>query len=73
MNMTSFIKSYLLHKTTVKLHLKYTKMVISTEVRNKAKQDYKTGNYHWFCLKHKYRLSVKEVFDIIFEVRQEKQ
>ncbi len=48
-------------------------MVISTEVRNKAKQDYKTGNYHWFCLKHKYRLSVKEVFDIIFEVRQEKE
>lgn len=48
-------------------------MVISTEVRNKAKQDYKTGLYTWLCLKTKYRLSIKEVFDIIFEVKQEQQ
>ena len=37
-----------------------------------AKQDYKSGNYTWHCLKQKYpELSIDEIFRIIFEVKQQ--
>ena len=39
----------------------------------RAKKDYETGLYAWFNLKQKYNLNIKQVFDIIFEVRKERE
>lgn len=39
------------------------------QLRQQAKQDYATGNYHWFDLKQKYNLPIDEIMGLIEEVR----